>query len=84
MVLTEEEKRELELKIIAAVIKGLEDKELRIHQLYHMAEAIMERIVDVKTHEDFIIVLESLSEKWNTFNPLLEEERERLKNRSAQ
>ncbi|MCL5970765.1 MAG: hypothetical protein M1450_04690 [Patescibacteria group bacterium] len=71
MELSEEHRREVERKIVGTIITGLEQNTLPNSEFEKVASFILDKMKNVKTHEELVLFLRDLSSKWSIFTSLL-------------
>jgi len=82
MDLTEEHKREVERKLVEVIIDALGKNLISVGDKDTISAFILERMRNVKDHEELISFLRELSSKWAIFSPLLVTESGEVKAKS--
>jgi len=82
MELTEQHKREVERKLVEIIIDSLKKNLISIADKNAMSAFILERMPNVKTHEDLMVFLREISSKWAIFTPLLVTESGEVKDKN--
>ncbi len=74
MQLSVEDKREIERKIVKAIIKGLDENLISVGDLPSLSTYLLENIVNVTDQDTLMAFLRDISAKWQIFTGLLVEE----------
>lgn len=70
MEFTEEHKNRIERAIVETVISALENGNLAESELSQIANFVLEKIDQIKTHDELVIFLSDLSSRWPIFTNL--------------
>src|SRR3990167_10477094 len=79
MDVTSQHRKEIEEKIMEAIITALENNRLKQDELPLIASYVLERIDKINNHEELIVFLRDLSDKWAIFDNLEEIEKGEVK-----
>lgn len=75
MEFTDEKKKELEKQIVEIAISALENGAITEDGLGDMSQYVLSRIDKIKNEEELAAFLKDLSQRWNMFNPLFQEQK---------
>lgn len=68
---TEEHKKEVEWKLVDVIISSLKQEMLTEEELPVVSSYILDNIKHVKTHDELMVFLRDLSNRWPIFSPVL-------------
>lgn len=70
MDITQDHKNEIEKKIVETIALSLENNTLQQNELSDIASFVLDRMDQVKNHEELILFLSELSSKWPIFGQI--------------